>query len=683
MAWHTPAVAVLGGAFGAALAFWPVLILAVAIVGLVALLAIRAPEYAFILSIVLFASEGWLKAMLGYESVPISVSADALGAALLDLCLIVSVLGLIRRDARARVTRVYLGLPRSVQLGFGLLALWVVLSAVQVLAVGSVSQGVEGFRLVQGYVVLGIVGALVLERLPPTTLVPVLLGGLLLVSGYAALRIATGPGEIERAYNISRAGIETFGGVVRAAGSFSAAVGLASYLVPAAAFAFAVALAMPRYRLLATIVFGLAITGIIRSYVRTGVVALEIGVLAGGALVVAQSQVSNIRRLVLVATVALTMVTGGIATAVASRASSDLEERAEAYVNPIGDESVRLRFETWKDTLSEVSHHPLGTGIGSVGRASSADQSESASTSGSSGTVITDNSYLKILREQGWLVGPIFIAGIALLIGSLGLASLRRSGTSRPLAVAALAGAVSFLALGMAGEYVEQPGKTLAWLLLGLAALEISGVRSTEQSSPGTLRAWLSGWLGAIPVATLATWGALTCVLVAVPVGLTLARESRFVAAIEMTPRSASTSPTELAATVNRLLADFSASFETLVDAEVFVDPARLGDRVSAVPTPNGVRAEVWGTTPTEADRLAAAVARTVSRAEKPGIALTPAPGTERLADRVADALPGRFPARPDPLWAGLAGLAVGLVSFIAIVLVRDRSPPAAAIRVS
>jgi hypothetical protein len=622
--------------------------------------------------------------MLGFESVPVSVSTDALGAALLDLCLIVSVLGLLRRDARARLTQVYLGLPRPVRIGFGLLALWIAISAVQVLAVGSVSQGVQGFRLVQGYVVLGIVGTLLLERLPRTTLVPLLLGGLLLVSGYAVLRIATGPGEIERAYNISRAGIETYGGVVRAAGSFSAAVGLASYLVPAAAFAFAVALAMPRYRLLATMAFGLAIAGIIGSYVRSGVVALELGILAGGALIIAQSNLTNIRRLALAATLALTMVSGGIATVMASRASSDLEERAQAYVDPIGDESVQLRFETWKDTLSEVAHHPLGTGIGSVGRASSADEAESASTSGSSGTVITDNSYLKILREQGWLGGPLFVAGIALLLASLGLVSLGRSRSFRPLAVAALTGAVAFLALGMAGEYVEQPGKTLAWFLLGLAALEVSGVRPAEQPSPArSRRLSLLQWLGSIPEGTLTRWGALTCALVAIPVGLTLARESRFVASIEMTPRSASLSPSDLEASVNRLVTDRAASFGTVVAADVFVDPERLADRVSAVPTSGGVRVEVSGATPAEADRLAAAVVRTVRRAQNPRIVVRSAPGPERLVDRVTDALPGKFPARPDPLWAGVAGLAFGLLAFVAIALVRDRSPTADPTRVS
>ena len=684
LAWRLPTLVGLGVVLALALAVWPVLILAGAVVGVVIVLAWRAPEYAFVVTIVLFASEGSLKALLGYEGVPFSTSADALGAVLLDTCLVVSALGLLRRDARIRLGQVWRGLPRSVQVGFGLLAVWIAISAVQVLAIGSVTQGVQGFRLVQGYVVLGIVGALLLERLPRTVLVPLLLGGFLLISGYSVLRMATGPGAVERAHNIQRAGVETFGGVVRAAGSFSAAVGLASYLAPAAAFAFVIALAIPRYRLLAAAVFGLAIAGIIGSYVRSGVVALDLGILVGGGLVVAQSHWTNARRLSLVTALAVTIVAVGVATAMASRASSDLEERAQAYVDHTGDESVQLRFETWKDTLAEVRRHPFGTGVGSVGRASAGSDAGSTSTSGTGNTVITDNSYLKIVREQGWLVGPVFVAALAVLLVSLGLALLRRPGPFRPLGAAALAGSVAFLALGLAGEYIEQPGKTLAWFFLGLAAIEVSDVRPPEPPTPGrSVRDWLSRWLGAAPVAMLARWAAFACLVVAMPVALTLAREPRFVTTIELTPRTAESSPAALAASVSRLVEDRSISYATTVDADVSVDPAHLAERVRVVPSPDAVRVEVWGKTSGQADRLAAALVRTFRRAENPGIVVVPAPGPDRLVDRAADALPGVFPTRPDPFWAGFAALALCVLAVVAFGLAGYRSPTRDTIRVS
>jgi len=471
-----PAVAALVAVLGSALAVWPTLIVAGTIVACIVVLAARAPAYAFLLSILLFASEGSLKAMVAHEGTPFVASTDAVGAALLDLCLTASLVALVRDDSARKLRHVWESLPRSARIGLVLLVIWMVISVIQALVIGSLSQGLHGFRLVQAYVVVGVLGALLLGRLSQKTLVPLLLSGLLLVSGYALFRLVVGPSDVERTYNLSRAGIETYGGVGRAAGSFSAAAGLASYLVPAAAFAFVLALALPRYRLLSSAVFGTAVVGIIGSYVRTGVVALVLGLLLGGGLLVAQSGWSRRRRFALLGVVVLVIVAGGIGTAIASRASPDLMARARVFVHPLEDESVQIRLTTWKVTLDEVARHPLGTGVGSVGRASGYS---------GDGTVIADNSYLKILREQGWLGGPIFIVGVIVLLVALGLASLDRSRSVDPIVVGALAGVFSFLALGVAGEYIEQPGKVLAWFFLGLAVLQIGRVRTREELATG------------------------------------------------------------------------------------------------------------------------------------------------------------------------------------------------------
>lgn len=475
-AWRIPAAGVFAVVLGSALAVWPTLIVAGTVVAFVIILAVRAPEYAFLVSILLFASEGLLKAMLAHEGTPTTASTNAVGAALLDLCLIASFLALFRRDAARRLEQLWRTLPRSARIALGLLAVWIAISVVQVLVIGSLDQGLHGFRLVHAYMLAGVPGALLLDRLPPRTLVPLLLSGLLLICGYAVFRLLTGASEIERTYNLSRAGIETYGGVGRAAGSFSAAAGLASYLVPAAVFAFVLALALPGYRLLATGVFGLAVVGIIGSYVRIGVVALVFGLFLGGGLLVAQSHWTRGRRVAILGVVTLVFVAGGIGTVIASRASPDLRARARAFVHPLDDESVQLRLATWDATLGEIRRHPLGTGVGSVGRASAHN---------SDGTVIADNSYLKVLREQGWLGGPIFIAGVIALLVALALASLDRSRPFHPIAVGALAGAFAFLVLGLAGEYIEQPGKVLAWLFLGLALLEVGRDRAPEELAAG------------------------------------------------------------------------------------------------------------------------------------------------------------------------------------------------------
>ena len=51
----------------------------------------------------------------------------------------------------------------------------------------------------------------------------------------------------------------------------------------------------------------------------------------------------------------------------------------------------RTRFDHWGNTLEKVADEPLGTGLGTVGRATAEGRR----------AVFTDNSYLKVLREQG------------------------------------------------------------------------------------------------------------------------------------------------------------------------------------------------------------------------------------------------------------------------------------------
>jgi hypothetical protein len=81
----------------------------------------------------------------------------------------------------------------------------------------------------------------------------------------------------------------------------------------------------------------------------------------------------------------------------------------------------------------------------------------------------TDNSYLKVVYEQGILVGAVFLAALVatviLLVHRLRAAAPRQ----RALGVSALAGFVAFLGISLTGEYVEQPGKVVAWGLLGIA----------------------------------------------------------------------------------------------------------------------------------------------------------------------------------------------------------------------
>jgi O-antigen ligase len=98
--------------------------------------------------------------------------------------------------------------------------------------------------------------------------------------------------------------------------------------------------------------------------------------------------------------------------------------------------------------------------------------------------VTADNSYLKILREQGLPGGVLFLVGVLGLTAVVARRLRRVDRDARVLGLAALCGFVAFLILSGTGEYVEQPGKAFAWTLLGVAiaqAWSAGGDRSHER----------------------------------------------------------------------------------------------------------------------------------------------------------------------------------------------------------
>ena len=110
-------------------------------------------------------------------------------------------------------------------------------------------------------------------------------------------------------------------------------------------------------------------------------------------------------------------------TAVASRASPVVHERARAFVAPWDDASVRMRLDTWENSVEEIKEHPLGTGVGTVGRASQHRRRRNG---------YDRYSYLKIFREQGVLGGVPFTLGVlALVARSEGLYGGRRATAGR------------------------------------------------------------------------------------------------------------------------------------------------------------------------------------------------------------------------------------------------------------
>jgi O-antigen ligase len=221
--------------------------------------------------------------------------------------------------------------------------------------------------------------------------------------------------------------------------------------------------------------FLLAMTGIIASFVRTAPLAVVGGAVLLALLLLARRGAARRRGAYAIVVVAAVLVGGYAATQLAGDASPVTKYRAESLADPFSDYSVTSRFDRWGTTLEKVADRPWGTGLGTVGRATLRGHR----------AVFTDNSYLKVLREQGVLGGLLFIGGLAGLSAAVAVGLVRRDPLRRPVGTAALVAFSGFLVLMTMGEYIEQPGKVIAWTLLGVALWEAYGDGDAAVASAG------------------------------------------------------------------------------------------------------------------------------------------------------------------------------------------------------
>jgi len=466
-------LAVAGGTAAAGtalgLALYPGTALLVALVVAVGVLAVKRPAAGFVVAVGLFAFEGTFKVRLSIEGLPAPLAVTALA---LDVGLAAAVLGLVLHSDRSLPGRLWRGARRFERAALILLGLWLVLSLVQVPVGGDLAAGVMGLRLAQGYFAVCVLGGVLLwstgglDRLWRGVLT-----GLGVVAGYAALRVAIGPSGGEKA--LALFGSDTpqeFGGAFRAVGSFSGAFGLASFLVPALVLSLALALTRSDLRIPAGVVCALCLVAILGSQVRAGLFGVVAGVAVVCALLLTERGAGK-RRAVLVAacvTGLAVIVVGGVL--VTGGASDETRERTRGLVFPTSDQSLQMRFDTWEHTVKEAIAEPLGSGLGTVGRAS-----------GRHDATYTDNSYLKVLREQGFLGALPFIAGLIVLSVALVVGLVGAGPSAHPAALGALGAVAAFLAMFMFAEYIEQPGKVLVWSLLGVAIGDLFLTRERAQ----------------------------------------------------------------------------------------------------------------------------------------------------------------------------------------------------------
>ncbi len=445
------------------LSVWPAFTVVVAVVALVAVLAWVAPAYAFVVAVLLFGIEGSLKIALLVGETPLPVSSQVVGAAAIDVAFAIAVAGLVLDAGSSGLTAVWGNFGRIGRIATVLLAAWVALSAVQILQGGDVRAGLIGFRTTQWYAFAAVAGALLARRFSRREdVVTALVAALGIVAAYGALRTIIGPSGLERTHALSGHGVsELQGHIFRGVGSFSGAVGMVSFLVPAAIFSFALALLVPGRRWLPTAILAAAVVAIAGSYVRAGLVALTAGLLVVLALSLRYAIVAKRRRALALVVVAACLGAAVVATAVASTVSPYIQERATGMLDPLEDRAVQDRLATWRDAAEATWERPLGKGLGTVGR---------GTTLTGEPPVTTDNSYFKVFLEQGLPGGILFLAAViaacAAAVPNVG----RLSPGARSVAIGGVAAFVSFLVIAIAGEYVEQPGKVLAWTFIGMAA---------------------------------------------------------------------------------------------------------------------------------------------------------------------------------------------------------------------
>jgi hypothetical protein len=441
---------------------WPTAAILFGAVLVVLALCVRAPLYAFALALVLFSFEGTFKMRLSVEGAP---SPAAIGAVGIDLAVFAALTALLVSDYGRAPARLWQRAPRPVRVALALLVAWMVLSVLQIPLGGDLVDGLEGFRLTQAYVPAVLGGVVIAASLEEEHLARLLLAVILLAVVYAAFRGVTGPTHNEQLYAEQRDPTAAFEDLGRNIGSFSAPFGLVSFLVPAALLSLGLAVLRAERRVVWGALFLLAMTGIIASFVRTAPLAVVAGAALLALLLLARRGAARRRGAFAIVVVAAVLGGGYAATQLAADVSPVTKYRAESLADPFSDDSVTRRFDRWGRTLEKVADQPWGTGLGTVGRATL--QGHRA--------VFTDNSYLKVVQEQGFLGGLLFIGGLAGLSVAVAVGLVRRDPLRRPVGTAALVAFSGFLVLMTMGEYIEQPGKVLAWVLLGVALWEAYG----------------------------------------------------------------------------------------------------------------------------------------------------------------------------------------------------------------
>lgn len=448
-------IVAVGLLFATVLSVQPVAALVVPGILAIAAVALRYPTAIVLL---LFAITGAYGSIQAFTALSTGKVADGLLAGLWVSVLLALVM---RRRER----------PMILWPGIAFVALYVFLTAMEILTAQTPSFGLQAFRSSTWY--LAAVLLLAYAGFTPGTWRRIARGMVFvafLVGAYATFRWIVGPAPEEKALALKSIGqYNDVNGKLTLFGSFSSRHALAAWTAAAVPFCTASALTFRgRWRILAAAAAALCAVGLLGTEVRIALAAVVLGT----ALILLLYQVARaFPGLHLGATAGAVFAVIAVGAGLyALTTSGSAGQRYEALLNPSQDANYQARVHKWDTVLNDVDTHPLGHGIGTGGRVQR-DYGQFSNIS----TVDIDNGYLKVAFEQGPGVMVLYIAGgLLLLFGLARRAVLTRDPARAGIGIASAGALFAFLIMLLSSVYSEDLVALGAWMMAAVGVAQFT-----------------------------------------------------------------------------------------------------------------------------------------------------------------------------------------------------------------
>jgi hypothetical protein len=268
-------------------------------------------------------------------------------------------------------------------------------------------------------------------------------------------------------------------GRIKTLGSFPTAQSLGMWTSVVTPFLVAVALTWTNrvWRTFAGVAAILCILALFASELRTGLVALVVGLAVVVCLFPAARSIPGLH-------LGTTGISVAVATAVVVAAffvtgthATDPAHSYASVLTPRQDESVQNRLEKWGQAVVDMENHPLGYGVGTASPA----QLRVGRFMLNIGLWSIDNAYLKIALEQGFVVMAFFIATLVMLALQLAGAAIRLPDRRSAGIAMGATGSLAAMALLMTVLVSLDTLQAVAlWVIVGLGIAQLAVPRAAD-----------------------------------------------------------------------------------------------------------------------------------------------------------------------------------------------------------